>query len=238
MSRTNFRIFCLLILGIAVSACGAASGSPTNSPETSLPPTWTDSAPSPEPALTIQETPTPEIAAPGESTPDPAIETSGAGDSTPEPTIDSSGSGGPTLDPTINSAGTAAGPAGTTGPRCDDSQFLEDVTIPDGTVVKPGEDFKKTWRFKNTGTCQWTIEYAIGYAYGEQMRGVETKLPKSVSPGATLDITVRFRAPLVNFWYGSWWRLKNSRGDYFGDFVFVSVIVEEGTPYPTMTPTL
>ncbi len=239
MSRTKFQICFLLILGIAVSACGAASGSPTNSPETSLPPTWTDSAPSPEPALTIQETPTPEIAAPGESTLEPTIETSGDGGSTPESTIDSSGAGGPTFEPTLQASGTRPPPAGTSsGPRCDDSQFVEDVTIPDGTIVKPGEEFKKTWRFKNTGVCGWTTKYAIGYAYGAVLHGTETKLTKSVAPGVTVDVTVKFTAPMINCWYGSWWRLKNEQGDYFGDFVYVSVItsngMENGTPYPTL----
>ena len=82
-------------------------------------------------------------------------------------------------------------------PACDDAQFLDDVTIPDGTVLKPGEEFKKTWRMKNTGVCTWTTEYAIGFAYGEQMHGSETKLPNSVSPGAFVDITVNLRAPIV-----------------------------------------
>lgn len=237
MARIFARIFCLCVLALAFSACGADPGSPVNSPDASLPPTWTDSAPSPEPALTIQETPTPEIAAPGDSAPEATIDSSGAGDPALEPTVDSSGAGGQTLEPAINTSPTAIRPAGTSGPLCDDSEFLEDVTIPDGTVLKPGEDFKKTWRFKNTGVCEWTTEYAIGYAYGERMDGSDTKLTAIVSPGGYTDITVKFTAPLVNYWYGSWWRLKNAHGDYFGDFVFVSVVVAEGIPYPTMTPT-
>ncbi|MGB7540138.1 MAG: NBR1-Ig-like domain-containing protein [Anaerolineales bacterium] len=238
MPRTYFRIFCMPILVLAISACGAASGSPTNTLEAPIPPTWTDSAPTPEAALTLQESPSPDPAAIIDSTPELTIDASGADGSTPEPTGDSSGAGDPTLTPTIQASGTVVRPAGTSGPRCDDSLFVEDVTIPDGTVLKPGDLFNKTWRFKNTGTCSWTTSYAIGYAYGAVMHGSETKLPKSVSPGYTVDITVKFTAPAVNCWYGSWWRLKNARGDYFGDFVFVSVIVsngmENGTPYPTM----
>ncbi|MBN2084086.1 MAG: hypothetical protein JW748_02595 [Anaerolineales bacterium] len=238
MARIFARIFCLCVLTLAFSACGANPASPVDSPEASFPPTWTDSVPSPEPALTIQETPTPEIAAPDDSAPEATIDSSGAGNPPLEPTVDPSGAGGQTPEPAINSSPTAIRPAGTSVVLCDDSEFLEDVTIPDGTVLKPGEEFKKTWRFKNTGVCEWTTEYAIGYAYGERMHGVETKLPKKVSPGGYVDITVKFRAPLVNYWYGSWWRLKNASGANFGDFVFVSVVVAEGTPYPTMTPTL
>jgi hypothetical protein len=234
MPRTCFRIFCMLILVLAISACGAAPGSPTNTLEAPIPPTWTDLAPTPEATLMPQETPP----ASGDPTLEPTVEPDGAGTPALEPTADNSGAGGPTLTPSIQASGTVVRPAGTDGPRCDDSLFVEDVTIPDGMVLKPGDLFNKTWRFKNTGLCSWTTSYAIGYAYGAVMHGSETKMPISVSPGYTVDITVKFTAPAVNCWYGSWWRLKNARGDYFGDFVYVSVIVsngmENGTPYPTM----
>jgi hypothetical protein len=236
MSRTFFRICCMLILALAFSGCSADSGFPTNTLEASLPPTWTGNAPTSEAALTPQESPSPNPTAPISPTLEPAIEASDTGSPTLEPTLQASRTGNPGLTPTIKASGTGIRPAGTTGPLCDDSQFLEDVTIPDGMVLKPGEEFKKTWKIKNTGICEWTTAYAIGYAYGEKMHGSETKLLNSVAPGASVDITIKFTAPLFNYWYGSWWRLKNEHGDYFGDFVFVSVIVAEGTPYPTATP--
>jgi hypothetical protein len=234
MRRTGLRIFCLLSLALAASACGADAGSPTIAAVESLPPTWTDSAPTPEITPLLQESPGPETPLPADATPEITVD-SGGGEPTAEPTIDTSGAGA-TPEPTIPASGTVR-PAGTpTGPRCDDSQFLEDVTIPDGTTLKPGETFKKTWRLKNTGVCTWTTNYKIGFAYGEQMHGVDTKLSNSVSPGAIADISVTLTAPLFNFWYGSWWRMKNDHGENFGDFVYVSVIVAEGLPYPTPTP--
>jgi hypothetical protein len=237
MPRTCFRIYCMLILALAISACGAASGSPTNTLEAPIPPTWTDSAPTLEAALTLQESPSPDPAASIDSTPELTIDGSGAGGSTPEPTIDSSGPSGKVFTPTIRASGTVIRPAGTSGPRCDDSEFVDDVTIPDGTVLRPGETFKKTWRVKNTGVCGWTTAYAIGFAYGEKMRGSDTKLTKSIAPGVTLDISIDLTAPMLNCWYGSWWRLKNERGDYFGDFVFVSILVSDGMETSTPCPT-
>jgi hypothetical protein len=53
-------------------------------------------------------------------------------------------------------------------PLCNDSLFVDDVTIPDGTVLAPEEKFVKTWKFKNFGACQWTTSYAIGFAYGDE----------------------------------------------------------------------
>jgi hypothetical protein len=131
-------------------------------------------------------------------------------------------------------------PGGLRTPICNDSLFVQDVSIPDGTVLKPGENFKKTWRLKNTGICAWTTEYALGFAYGDQMKGSATKLAHAVSPGGTVDITLNLRAPLNRCWYGSWWRLKTDRGDYFGDFVFVSIQVADdsnpNTPDPAVCP--
>jgi hypothetical protein len=35
------------------------------------------------------------------------------------------------------------------------SLFVADVTIPDGTVVEPGQQFTKTWEIANVGTVPW-----------------------------------------------------------------------------------
>ncbi|MEZ4516680.1 MAG: NBR1-Ig-like domain-containing protein [Chloroflexota bacterium] len=34
----------------------------------------------------------------------------------------------------------------------DDAQFVEDITVPDGTLVEPGQMIEKTWRLRNSGT--------------------------------------------------------------------------------------
>ena len=33
--------------------------------------------------------------------------------------------------------------------------FVADVTVPDDTVYDKEEDFVKTWRIRNSGTCRW-----------------------------------------------------------------------------------
>ncbi len=47
------------------------------------------------------------------------------------------------------------GPATVPPSSCDKAQFVSDVTIPDGTVMSPGQKFTKTWSLKNVGTCAW-----------------------------------------------------------------------------------
>ncbi|MGE5375455.1 MAG: hypothetical protein ACM3XO_10390 [Bacteroidota bacterium] len=41
---------------------------------------------------------------------------------------------------------------------CNHAGYISDVTIPDETVLAPGESFNKTWEFQNTGTWRLTDE--------------------------------------------------------------------------------
>ena len=41
------------------------------------------------------------------------------------------------------------------------AEFIEDITVPDGTVMSPGEHFRKVWRLRNTGPCGWDRSYRV-----------------------------------------------------------------------------
>ncbi|WP_406673193.1 NBR1-Ig-like domain-containing protein [Nonomuraea sp. N2-4H] len=75
----------------------------------------------------------------------------------------------------------------------DDSVFERDVTYPDGSVVRAGERFDKTWRIRNAGNVHWHDRYLT------RMNDTPCKAPKRVAigpvrPGESVDITVRVRA--------------------------------------------
>jgi fibronectin type 3 domain-containing protein len=101
---------------------------------------------------------------------------------------------------------------------CDWAQFIADVTIPDGTYFSPGATFSKTWRLKNIGTCTWTTGYALVFDSGSQMGGASSySMPTSVSPGATVDITIpTLTAPNSAGHYIGYWKLRNASGVIFG----------------------
>jgi hypothetical protein len=63
--------------------------------------------------------------------------------------------GAHTVAHTTNSPTQAAGPA----IPGDDSKFVADVTIPDGTAVRVNQRFVKTWELQNTGTVPWRGRY-------------------------------------------------------------------------------
>lgn len=123
---------------------------------------------------------------------------------------------------------------------CDNSVYVADVTIPDNTVMTPGQTFTKTWRVQNTGTCTWTATYKLGFAYGNQMGGTATPIGKTVAPGQQAEISITLTAPSAAGDYTSVWRLFNDANTPFGT-VLTAVIKVAGGPAtatagPTATP--
>lgn len=92
-----------------------------------------------------------------------------------------------------------------------------DVTIPDGTVMAPGETFSKTWRLENVGTCTWTTLYALTFFSGNSLNAHQVNyLPTEVEPGDVIDITVDMEAPMTIGSYQSNWMLSGVDGELFG----------------------
>jgi len=120
---------------------------------------------------------------------------------------------------------------------CDASVFITDVTIPDGTVLAPGESFTKTWDIQNTGTCTWTTSYSIAYTSGSALGGSTTALGSSVSPGGTGYVSVAMVAPSTTGTYTGYWKLQNASGVLFGSSVYVQIVVSDDAATVTPTPT-
>lgn len=95
-------------------------------------------------------------------------------------------------------------------PLCDLAYFVGDQTYPDGSSVAPGQVFKKTWRLRNIGTCQWS-GYALVFDSGESMSPIADPVGV-VSPGQEVDVSVTFTAPVAPGHYRSYWRLRNTGG--------------------------
>ncbi len=123
--------------------------------------------------------------------------------------------------PTATLAAPSATPAPTTtltpATACDWAGFVTDVTVPDGTTMTPGQQFTKTWRLKNKGTCTWSTSYKMVFISGNAMNGPATMaLPSSVAPGQTIDLSVSLTAPSTANNYQGSWMLQNASGVNFG----------------------
>ena len=100
---------------------------------------------------------------------------------------------------------------------CNWASFLEDMSYPDGSTVAPGEDFTKTWRFKNIGSCSWDKSYSILFSGGENFSANTTKyLDRLVRPGEIIDISVGFTAPQTPGTYMGYWIFSDGDGELFG----------------------
>ncbi len=118
-----------------------------------------------------------------------------------------------------------------------------DVTIPDDTEMRPGENFIKIWKLQNAGSCTWTTEYDAFFFYGDRM-GAPTSVPlsASVSPGKTVEISVEMTAPDTPGTYQGNWKLRNAAGEFFGigpagdsPFWVRIVVVRQASATPTAT---
>jgi len=139
----------------------------------------------------------------------------------------------PTVDPgvlpTLAPAPTLP-PAATSASACDKGEFEADVTITDGTEIKAGQAFTKTWRIKNSGTCAWTTSYQVVFVSGTQMGApAAVSLPSGVNPGASVDISINMVAPSAPNTYTGNWKLRNASGqDVLGMYVMIKVPGETG----------
>ena len=124
----------------------------------------------------------------------------------------------------VGSATTSAGGA----QGCDNSVYVNDVTIPDGTVLSPGKNFVKTWTLMNKGTCPWNSGYKLVFISGESMGGASVPITANVPAGQQSQVSVSLVAPVNAGDYTGWWRLQNPAGQYFGNSVSV-VIKVSGT---------
>ena len=103
------------------------------------------------------------------------------------------------------------------GTRCLQFEFLGDINYPPGTVVSPGESFTKSWRVRNTGTCEWTRDFDLvmsgGEAFGTSKRADVTEV---VYPGDSVVFSIKMKAPLTPGTYYSYWMLSAPDGARVG----------------------
>jgi ABC-type amino acid transport substrate-binding protein len=148
----------------------------------------------------------------------------------------SAGAALPTGTPVPGPTGTPVpGPTATPVGCLNAMAFIKDVTIPDGTEMKPGQDFDKTWRIKNTGTCDWNSNYKLVFVQGDRMGGEPTAVKGTVSSGANYDMTIDQKAPNNPGNYAGVWQMVDAQGTPFGERLWVKITVP-GTSSPTARP--
>ncbi len=128
-------------------------------------------------------------------------------------------------------------PTAAPAPCSNNSAFVVDVTVPDGTVFQPGQPFNKIWRVRNTGTCAWGAGYTFAFASGTRMQTASVIGVPRTAPGATADLLIPMTAPTTPGQFTGVWRMRNASGAGFGTVVTVVIRVPSPQPAPSLTPT-
>lgn len=118
---------------------------------------------------------------------------------------------------------------------CYQLRYVSDVSIQDNTQMAPGQSFTKTWRVRNTGSCAWEAGFKFAFVGGEQMSGATYTLPSAVPVNTEIDISIAMVAPAKTGTLRGNWRMQTAAGQFFGDEVFVQIVVGGGTMTPTNT---
>jgi hypothetical protein len=132
----------------------------------------------------------------------------------------------------LPTAAGSTGPTASLGDACNNSEFISDVTVPDGTTLAPGTNFQKVWQVKNTGSCKWDDGYALVYIGGSNpnLDPYNYEFKKStdfVEGGATVNLGLNLTTPCTPGDYQGSWRMRNDQGAYFGTYLTVIVKVTD-----------
>jgi len=114
--------------------------------------------------------------------------------------------------PDASTTTTPGGTASAAGSCKDSAVLLEDVTVPDNALMPRGGKFTKTWRFMNTGKCNWS-GYAIAFVAGDRMETPDSAPVPQTEPGKTVDVSVELTAPSIDGAYTGFFELKNANDE-------------------------
>ncbi len=117
---------------------------------------------------------------------------------------------------------------------CYNLLYIEDVNIPDGTQMKAGETFTKTWLVQNIGGCAWRAGFTFNHFGGDPMRGSTVTLTEAIPTGAKRELSVELVVPSgVTGLIQSSWRMADENGTFFGDTLSVNITVGDTTVIAT-----
>ncbi len=112
-------------------------------------------------------------------------------------------------------------------PACRDGlSFLEDLTIPDSTVVSPGSSLDKQWLVQNSGSCNWDNRYRLRLVDGDALGASPEQALFPARAGMQATLRILFTAPMDTGEYVSEWQAFDPSGVPFGESFFIKIVVQ------------
>jgi len=103
--------------------------------------------------------------------------------------------------------------------------YIDDITFPDWTNIKPGIEIDKQWQVENNGTCDWDYRYSLRLTSGESMGSENQQSLFPARAGSQVVIQINFISPLQPGTYHSIWQAYNPDDQPFGDPISILVVV-------------
>jgi hypothetical protein len=110
---------------------------------------------------------------------------------------------------------------------CLSSTYIADVTVPDGTKFKNTEKFKKTWKVRNNGSCDWPEDTALVYVSGTKMASPDTVPVGKVAPNTEVEVSVELTSPEQYGNYTGLWQLRSGQTNFGTQ---LSAVIVAGDP--------
>jgi hypothetical protein len=111
----------------------------------------------------------------------------------------------------------------------DRSEFVRDVTLPDGSRVPIGRKLKKTWEIRNAGLVPWTARYLTRQGPHDDPRRLRSlrriRVPET-RPGGACRLSLTIETPLQPGSYTAEWKMTDAEGRHLfpnHDPLFVSL---------------
>jgi hypothetical protein len=111
-------------------------------------------------------------------------------------------------------------------PCTNDLGYLQDLSVPDGTIVSAGSIIDKQWLVQNSGTCDWDDTYRLKLVGGDTMNAASEQTLFPARAGSQATLRILFTAPFTPGTYQSAWQAFDKDGNAFGDPIFMEVIVQ------------
>ncbi|KAF0688265.1 Aste57867_20135 [Aphanomyces stellatus] len=106
------------------------------------------------------------------------------------------------------------------------ASFVGDVSFPDGSTIRAGDTFVKTWRLKNDGKTRWPAKSRLVCVGGDHLEvGEDSVSVPILLPGKMIDVSVDMQAPIKPARYTGYWRLCTADGKRYGHRLWVDILV-------------
>lgn len=110
-------------------------------------------------------------------------------------------------------------------PCTNDLAFVQDLTIPDGTVLAPGAMVDKQWLVQNSGTCNWDARYRLKLISGDAMGAASEQALYPAIAGSRPTLRIVFIAPFEPGTYTSEWQAVDPDGIPFGQTIYLEIVI-------------